>query len=225
MKYKVLKRNDAKKLFEEYEQNGLPKQFELSKEYLKMRDDLLELANLKSFNKSELYKFDLDFAINLYDYFNELEDFNETVASNYNFWMYISLKVVPDIVAKRRGFVAEYYYSKNVRIYLATLWWYVHISWQGSIEKTYDCLEKLNTDYILQLVERTGKGIYLEVSRAIIKRICSVSDKERNKRVNDANLMRRVLMLNTAKIENFNLLFENDVDAYVAMLFKECGCE
>ena len=118
----------------------------------------------------------------------------------------------------------SYFYEKNVRIYLSTLWWYIHLTYQGDTQATYEILKDLNTDYILQLVERPGKnGVYLEITRCIVKFISKLSESDRNKKFNGANLFRRVLIQNTAKVDNYNLLLDGKVEKYVAGLFESCN--
>ena len=189
-------------------------------EYQKLRAALVNMAG----NIVANYDYDLNFGIRLYEFFNRIEGFNESVASDYDFWRYISIKVVPDIVEKRHGLVPSYFYEKNVRIYLSTLWWYIHLTYQGNMQSTYECLKDLNTDYILQLVERPGRnGVYLEIMRCIIKFISKVPENERNKKLNGANLFRRIMIQNTARVDNYNLLFDGKVERYVASLFELCN--
>ena len=98
------------------------------------------------------------------------------------------------------------------------------MSFQGDIVKTKDCLSSLNTDYILQLVERPGReGTYIEITREIMRRISKLPKEELNKKIVNTTLFRRLLIQNTAKMNNFNLLFENDVQGYVNNLLKSCN--
>ena len=91
---------------------------------------------------------------------------------------------------------------------------------------TKKILKKFNTDYILQLVERPGReGTYLEISREIIKYLALLPKEVINNKVAGANLMRRVLIQHTARINNYNLLVENEVKEYVKELFALCGEE
>ena len=223
MRIKELNREEAKKIFEMFNTSFEETLFEgLDPDYLQIRKDLLNIHSTCEELKD--YKYDLEFGLSLYTYFNSKEWFNENVASNYNFWKYLSIKVVPDIIYKRHGLVASYYYEKNVRIYLSTLWWYIHMSFQGDIVNTKKCLVDFNTDYILQLVERPGReGTYVEVSREIMRRISKLPKDELNKKIGNANLFRRVLIQNTAKVNNFNLILENDVEEYVLNLLQGCN--
>lgn len=223
MKYEYLKRYNAEQLFKKLTEdvNAEALESNLNKDYLEIREDLLTVY--KSIDMSSPYKFDLMFGIELYDYFQMFDDFTETLASNYDFWRYLSLKVVPEIIIKRHGLVSEYFYSKNVRIYLSALWWYIHLCWQGTKERTIECLNDLSTDYILQLTERPGKtGVYLEITRKIMRKIHQLTPKERNKKIGGAVLFRRIMILNHTMIENYNLLMESNEDEYVNLLFERC---
>ena len=98
------------------------------------------------------------------------------------------------------------------------------MSYQGDILLTNKCLETLTTDYIVQLVERPGReGTYIEISREIIRRISQLPKEILNKKIGNANLFRRILIQNTAKINNFNLLLENDSQGYVENLLQACN--
>lgn len=115
MKKMEMTRQEAQDKFDSYLAYGLPNSYDfLSENELKIRNDLNGFANFELEN----YAFDLDFAVKLYKYFDiNSSIFDEVKASNYNFWYYLSLNVVPDLVTKRHGLVDSYFYSKNVRIY------------------------------------------------------------------------------------------------------------
>ena len=79
------------------------------------------------------------------------------------------------------------------RIWLKTIWWYVHLSWQNNINETYNILINNTTDTILQLVERPGLGYNVELYRELMKQYNNYEDSSRN-------LFRTVLKLNTAQM-------------------------
>lgn len=223
MRIKELSREDSKNIFQTLN-SAFDEEFfgGLDNDYLQIRRDLLEIHN--KYEGLKDYKYDLEFGLSIYEYFNSKNWFNENVASNYGFWRYLSIKVVPDIIVKRHGLVAAYYYEKNVRIYLSTLWWYIHMSYQGDMAMTKKCLEPLNTDYILQLVERPGReGTYIDISREMMRLISQLPKEVLNKKIGNANLFRRLLIQNTAKVNNFNLLLENDSKGYVENLLQSCN--
>ncbi len=192
----------------------------LNSNYLKMRIDLLELAG----EVKKKYDFDLEFGLKLYKYFNEIPGFNVTIASDYDVWRYISICVVPDLIVQRHGFQPEYFYKKNVRIYLSSLWWFIHLAYQKDDEDTYEKLKVLNTDYVLQIVERPGRnGIYVEIMREIVRQLLLYPEEIRNKKIGNRTLIRRVMIQNTAKSDNYNLIFDGKVERYVADLFDSCN--
>ena len=198
---------------------------DLDVDYKKLRCDLLNIVP-KPIEKN--YEFDLEFGIRIYEYFNNVEslNFNEAVASNYDFWRYICLKVIPDVIEKRHGFVETYYYSKNVRMYIPTLWWYIEIGYQGDIKSTYNCLKSFSTDYIVQFVERPGReGLYIEVIRRIFYYLAKLPKEVINDKKGNQTLIRRLLIQHTAKNANYNLVVEGKIDEYVKELYKSCGVE
>lgn len=227
MRIQTLSREEAANFFNAYvEDNHLLETFydSLTMDYIKLRNDLLKIE--KESLCAESYKTDLSFGLKLYEYLNNCDWFNETLAGNYGFWRYVSLKVVPDIIERRCGFNAPYFYEKTTRMYIPKLWWYIYMSYQGSIEETEKVLSRLNTDYIMQLVERTGRsGFFLEISREIMRQFSILPSDVVNKRVNGSNLFRRVLIQNTAKMDNYNLVAEGDEKRYVNDLFLSCKVE
>ncbi len=230
MKYLELERDEAQKIFDSIENNSIELNGDyfstLDSEYLKIRNNILSWLTEHPITKN--YDFDLFFALKLHDYFNEknFADFNEAIASNYGFWRYICLKVIPDIIKERHGLIKEYFYAKNVRLYISTLWWYIEMCYQGDYSKTYDCLKDKSTDYILQIVERPGRdGMFLEVSRLIVYYLSKLPEEVVNQKYNKQTLLRRVVIQNTAKNSSYNMALEGKVKEYVIGLFKSCGVE
>ena len=227
MLVKTITRNDAREIFEKYATFGeIPEEAfnRLNADYLSLRRDLLRIE--ADSRTEDIYQSDLFFALKLYEYLNSKQFFNETVAGSNDFWRYLCVCVVPDLIARRHGFVASYFYEKPGRIYLQAMWWYIHMSYQSTIESTFEALKNLNTDYILQLVERQGRdGFYLEVSREIIKIISKLPATVVNHKVCGKNLYRRVLIQNTAKQDNYNLMADGKAEEYVETLFRACKVE
>lgn len=222
MKLEYLSKEKSKEIIDSFRSQSIPSNYfeKLSNEYQDMRSELLSFYD----EKKENYDLDLNFALKLYEYFSSIPEFDETIASNYDFWRYVCIKVVPDIIYKRHGWVDAYFYEKNVRMYIPTMWWYIHLCYQGDIEKTYEILKGFNTDYIMQLVERPGRdGMYLNISRAIMKKLSSLPKKIQNQKINGVLLYRRVLIQNTAKANNYNLVIEGKENDYVEELFSSCG--
>ena len=193
-------------------------------EYETIRNEILAIK--PNYDSKDKYGYDLEFACNLYTYFNSKEWFSINLASNYNFWRYICVYVIPDVIYERFDFSVEHYYKKDVRIYIPSLWWYIHMSFYKDVETTKTMLKSLNSDYILQLVERPGRnGLFLDLYREIMRVLCSLSDSVRNRKLNKANLFRRVLIQNTAQSDSYNLIIEDKTNEYVEELFASCGVE
>lgn len=230
MKFRELERDEAQKLYESLADGVIKIDdayfADLDDSYSKIRKTIL--AWIADHPVAKNYDFDLSFALELYSYFSpaKMPGFNESVASNYGFWRYVCLKVIPDIIIERHGFVKEYFYAKNVRLYASTLWWYIEMCYQGSLEKTYDCLKDKSTDYILQIVERPGRdGMYLDVSRLIVHYLSVLPSDIVNKEVGGQTLLRRILIQNTARSSNYNMVLDNKADEYVKGLLLSCGVE
>ena len=228
MQIKTMTKDEARDLFEYYVSLGtIPESvFEkLNSDYRKVRNRLLDFEE-EADKENTAYKKDLCFACLIYEYFQKEDFFNDTVANNLGFWIYLCMQVAPDIVFRRHGLVDSYFFNKNGRIYLQALWLYIHMSFQTDIETTKTMLEKLSTDYILQMAERTGRdGFYVDVYREIVRVIVSLPSSVANAKVNGANLFRRVMIQNTAKTNVYNLVAENKITEYVQSLFRSCKVE
>lgn len=179
------------------------------------------------------YKADTALGLELYSYFREQDFFTLRIAANDDFWRYLSVKVVPHIVAKRWGDENDdHFWKKNVRIWLRSIWWYVHLSWRGSLEDTKDILTSPNfsTDSILNLVERSGRhGTFIEVYRYIMYFYSSISPDKLNQFNNSTqkhdDLFRIVMKLNTARTLVIDpALYLGGEQEYVKSLFAEAGC-
>ena len=198
---------------------------ELSKDYKEMRDKLLKMSKLSKektpAGRNEKYRFDLEFGLNLYNYFNKRWEFTAEKASNDDIWRYIQMRVIPGLVWERwessnsdSRINVERFWKNPRRIWLKSLWWYIHLSLcDDSLEKTRDILINNTSDTIVQIVERSGTGYRVDLYREIIKRL----DKSK-KRSDD--LLRKVMSLNTARCTTMEpLLIENGLEDYVDSLF------
>lgn len=223
----IIARDEAKEIFDKFQEtNEIPVSIysQLDSDMSYLRKKLLEIE--EECYSTDLYEKDLNFAIKLYKCLNDLDGFNETLAGNVGFWRYLCLRVVPDIVYRRHGLVPEYFYLKSGRIYLQALWWYIHMTYQGSLESTFNALQYLTTDYIMNLVERQGRdGFYLPVSRAIFGILSKLPSSVRNQKVNGKILFRRIMIQNTAKQDNYNLAVEDKAYEYAKSLFAACKVE
>lgn len=181
------------------------------------------------------YMYDLNYGLRLYEYLNSQSWFNLRVASNDGFWRYLSLMVVPDLVAKRWGKDnADHYWRRGTRIWLRAMWWYVHLAWQGDADTTYRLLsgERFNADTVLNLEERAGRnGTHVDVYRSIVAKYGLV-DRERIAQYDSvvrqydkrANLFRSVMKLNTAKMVSIEpALYNGGTEQYAMDLLSELG--
>ena len=128
-----------------------------------------------------MYPVDVEVGLALYE---ELDGFGISVedACNDDFWRYLSIVVFPDITYMRypdpekeqgeRGGRLNHkrFFSMTRRIWVKTLWWYVHLSWQGSTEATREVLNAGSADGINKLIETPGRGYRPEFYRAFMAR-------------------------------------------------------
>lgn len=196
-----------------------------------VRDDALHNANTKRTD----YYIDVHLGLALYEYLWKQPEFSMRVAANDGFWRYLSLNIAPDVVAQRWGKDnSDHYWSKPTRIWFRSIWWYVHLAWQGDIESTRKVLETsfFTTDTILNFEERNGrKGTCVDAYREIIK-LYSVVPEEvikengRGRGGNSDDLFRVVMKLNTAKMMVMEpALCLGGESAYAKSLFKDAGVE
>ena len=207
-------KNDLTSLIGSFETNNL---FPLRQKIIQMKDGISDSYGT--------YGFDYKFAYGLYDILNSYDNFNESMASNYDIWNRLNFYCVPDIIYERHGLNPDYFYLKNNRSYLAVMWWFVHLCKQDTKEETYNLLSQIpSTDYIMQLVDRaSSNGVYLETSRLIMKELISLPRSIINATINGQNLFRRVMMQDVARRTNTNLIFEGQAQKYVDELFMKCG--
>lgn len=214
---------------------------ELSDSYAELRKSLLTAWNFtvtsvrkdQSHQKLEKYMVDIRFGRALY---SELarRGFSQRLASFDGVWIYLCIKVVPDIIVSRfkekgssQNVNEARFWKTSRRIYLKTLWWYIHLSLQDGpdlksrLSNTVEMLKDHTTDTVVQLVERSGKSGYRpEVYREIMK---YYSNLEASPRVKTA-LFRKVMVLNTARTVTVEPeLCQGGVKAYVKELYGYFG--
>ncbi len=193
---------------------------ELDSDYYDLRESLLE-----EFNKIQTghkYTVDYKFGIVLYVV---LSRFGFTIrdAANDDKWRYLSLNVIPDIVAKRWGKTAEIrYYKQGSRIWIKTIWWYIHLSRQNNINETVEIIKDNSTDQILQLVDRIGKhGYYVAAYRRIMYFYWKA--RKINPNVGEEEF-RKIMTLHTALCKTIEPgLCEGGEEGYAKMLFDRLG--
>lgn len=234
---KTLNRSESQIAMKDWLSN-YPSMPHVEGDYLKIRADIQGFYKRVTeecpidISKKDYY-IDTHLGILLYDYLWKQSGFNMRAAANDDFWRYLSVKVVPDVVAERWGKDNEsHYWSKPARIWLRTIWWYVHLSWQGDMQTTAKVLETpcFSTDSILNLEERTGrKGTFINVYRYIMYYYSRVpertlNDFNRKTKTQQDDLFRVVMKLNTAKsvVVDPALCLGGEKE-YVRALFRDAG--
>ncbi len=237
MRIKKLNRSESRQAMQEW--INTRQQPNLSSDYQEIRDDIYKIymTVYTDLSKKNKYKEDAEFALALYDYFNSKVWFNLRLASDSEFWAYLSLCVVPQIVGERWGDDNEdHFWKRATRSWLLSSWWYVFFSWQGNREDTERLLlddKRFSTDTITSLVERAGyKGANENVYREIMHYYGKISQSEIDKFMNKhrktsqriRSLFRIIMKLNTATCLTIDAaLVEGGEKAYVKSLFQELG--
>ena len=241
MRIRTFNRGEAQKAMEEWILN-YPSLPNIDSELMDFRNDIQNLnkqvretAKKREDIKRNDYYIDTQFGLKLYDYLLNQPWFTLRTAANDGFWRYLSICVVPDVVAQRWGKDnADHYYSKPTRIWLRSIWWYIHLAWQGDMEKTEEVVsaKHFTTDTILNFEERTGrKGTCVDAYRRIIYYYSCVSEQElreysKRKSKNSDDLFRVVMKFNTAKMMVMEpALCLGGEDGYARELFKDAGVE
>ena len=219
---------------------------ELDEEYLSLRkkviaafDEICSKIESDPVLKSRKdYNLDLYFGCRLYEILAEY-GFSKRIGSNDQVWMYLCVKVFPDIVHKRypgskkkhEDGIIEYlnvnverFWQTRRRIYLKVLWWYIYLSLQldenaePDMDRTIAVLKNNSTDEIVQIVERSGAyGYRVDLYRKLMK---YYSD-HRAKMKKPAERFRQVMVLNTARGKVIEpALAEDGIDGYVKELFE-----
>lgn len=236
MDIKVLNRGDAQKAMEEWI-SLYPTLPSIDAGYSLMRSKIQEMNKTVRNEANDLsdakYYIDVHLGLLLYEYLWSIPEFSLRVAANDGFWRYLSLKVAPDVVAQRWGKDNDdHYWSKPTRIWFRSIWWFVHLSWQGNFEDTKKVLETsfFTTDTILNFEERNGrKGTCVDAYREIIKCYSSIPESTikkfgSRKKGNSDDLFRVVMKLNTAKMMVMEpALCLGGEKAYAKGLFENAG--
>ncbi len=178
----------------------------------------------ESFDQSQdynQYSRNLEFALQLYRITVDEFGMTPAIASDDDVWRYIQMRLVPNLVYRRWNEASgkrindERFWRDSRRMWLKSLWWYVHLSLQnGSIDETRKVLSENNADDISQLLDRPGSGYRVELCRAIMRRYSQCPDHGRH-------LLRNVLKLNVVRCVTMEpLLVEAGIDEYVNELFR-----
>lgn len=197
---------------------------QLDSDYLYIRKYLVEKYNELKQSGYKDYQLDYRFSLLFYDYFHRKEWMTDRIAADYEFWRYIALKVMPDLVFDRFGAEDDkHYYAKGLRIWPYTLYWYAHLSWQGDIKSTEIILSSSRccSDTILNLVERPGRnGTYIDLYRSIMFHFVNINP---TKNVDNIKLFRSIMKLALAKPQVIDPdLFDGGPREYARGIVQEC---
>lgn len=234
---KTLNRSEAESAMKDWI-SSYPEMPVIERTYLSIRRDIQKINKgvrdkFSDTTERKDYCIDVYMGILLYDYLWHIPGFNLRAAANDDFWRYLSIKVVPDVVAERWGYKNDsHYWSKPSRIWFRSIWWYIHLSWQGDMKTTARVLMApcFTTDSILNLEERTGrKGTFINVYRYIMYYYSHIPvdvlnkfNRNTNKKQDD--LFRIIMKLNTARVMVVEpALFLGGEKEYVRSLFRDAG--
>lgn len=202
--WKTLSKAEARNEFNNWDKDKAPEP-NCDENYVVLRNKLLEahheankfLDENEPGSKKRDYLYDLRFGLEIYQMLNEEYKYSVRQAANDQIWIYMQIKVVPDLVYNRWGFSESRFFQQSRRIWLKTIWWYIHLSWKGNAEETYRILRGFTTDEIVQLVERSGpNGYRVDLTREIMHQFSKVKLTNQSR-----NLFRKIMKLNTARIK------------------------
>lgn len=152
------------------------------------------------------YEVDVRIGLCLYGELSKKNGFTNVLANDDDIWRYLACIVFPDITNLRyppsktdrnegHRLNTKRFYLHTRRIWLKTLWWYIHLSWQGTENSTYKVLKDYGTDTISDFIERPGKGYRLALYRSLMKEYSKVDTKS-------ANLFNRIQKQNLVNCRN-----------------------
>ena len=177
-------------------------------------------TGMSSDYSNECYSTDLSFALELYRILTEEYGMTAVEASDDGIWRFIQMDLVPSMIYNRwpgngdRRINDDRQWKNTRRIWLKTLWFYIHLSWQGSLDETRKVLSNNTSNDISQLVERSGSGYRLDLYREIMRQYaCSDYHGE----------LGRVLKLNVAWCGTVEPLLSGNLERYVSSLFDNGG--
>lgn len=191
----------------------------LTADHVWLREELLkEIPPFRSKESSGAGAYDISSGLALYRILGSAS-LDVRTAADDGLWRFLSIKVVPDLVAQRWAhFPEERFFRGRSRIWLRTIWWMIHLTWQGSEAQTRAVLEGVTSDTIVQLIERPGRaGFRIELTRALFM--------ERSLRNPSQEQFRAIMKLNTARVLVIEpTLAEGGAAGYVQSLFSDAGC-
>lgn len=174
------------------------------------------------------YLTDMEVGLALYEYL-DTQQFTLSEASDDDVWRYMSVKVLPDLTyfryptpekeGKEKGkrINRKRFFSHTRRIWAKTLWWYVHLSWQGNAEATRVAIRDNGSNIISHFIETPGRGYRVDAYRQIMLRYSQLDNKK-------DETFRAIAKLNGAECRTIEpALMSGGVEAYCDLLFEKAG--
>ena len=191
------------------------------------------------------YNLDLRVGLKIYELLNPTNGFDVIKANDDDIWRYISVCVMPYLTFIRypnqssdvdilRECITDLsyaiapksekdsirikkkrFYSHTRRIWLKTLWWYIHLGWQSTSDQTYKVLKNNGTNIISHFIERPGRGYREQLFRCMLYAYSLLPEKK-------DSTFRAAAKLNLAKCVSVEpALTEGGEKAYSIQLFDE----
>ncbi|MCX6159231.1 MAG: hypothetical protein NTY74_14720 [Ignavibacteriae bacterium] len=195
-----------------------------SQNHQELRDVLSnKFVECKQNGKNE-FSIDLVMSLAFYEYLKPGVNIDmRTLASN-EFWYWISIKLIPDLIFKRypnmnKASLEKRFFDRVTRMWPFMMWWGAHLIWQGDYDKTLNILQNGFTVTAFEtLLDRGGRGYREDLFRAIALKYSNIF---RDYRTNDKVLLRQVITLNSLRINNIEPVFyTGGIEGYVNELFE-----
>ena len=206
MEWEVLDKEQSRVIFEDFCSSGnvtCPDGYKtIRNELCQMFDETLSEIGIDPEDiqtKNNAYQVDYIYGLKLYVLLTEKYHMTLRLAATEGVWRFLSVKVVPDIIALRYGKDhPDRFWKKPKRLWLRVIWWYIYLSWQGDEKSTADVLKNNSTDEIAQLVDRCGRGGYrVSLYREFMKKYSELDVSERREK----DIFRKTMKLNTARVQ------------------------
>lgn len=230
IEYKKYSLEQAKNRYDDLESGGF-KGEKLSKTspFYNLRNALLFVFYNK--NEEKQYPLDLAYGKVIHKEILKLNGLDEFLLTTSTFWRFIALDIIPEIIVDRFGndggknkdSLRTHFYSKLVRIYPYSLFWYYDIFNKGNEEETYNFLSQkmFSTDTILNTIERMGRnGFRKDIYNKIVTEYSKL-DFKKYLPTQPKDILRKVLIQHTSKNTVFVPdCYEGGIDGYIQMLFN-----
>ena len=193
------------------------------------------------------YELDLKVGLKLYELLRPDDGFDMVKANDDDIWRYISVCVMPDLTFIRYPnqesdihilqteipgldymgkskpekecirIKKKRFYSHSRRIWLKTLWWYIHLGWQGTPDRTYEILKNNGSNIISHFIERPGRGYREKLFRCMLYEYAQLPEQKQKDKV-----FRAAAKLNLVKCTSVEpALTEGGEQVYSKKLFSE----